>query len=135
MARLILLVDDDPDFRAVLALALELRGYSVRQADGGRKALELLGRERPDMIISDLEMTGMDGHALCRRAREETSLARIPFVILSTGVNPDASRDLADLPADCYLSKQLSVLQLVQSINELLECSPRSPRSDRPKGL
>lgn len=131
----ILLVDDDPDFRAVFALALELRGYVVRQAAGGQKALELLNGERPDMIISDLEMTGMDGRALCRRARGDSDLSRIPFVILSTCVDPDGSHDPVDLPADRYLSKQLPISDLVRSIDDLLDRSPRSPRSERTDGL
>ena len=120
MTRVILLVDDDPDFRAVLALALELRGYCVRQANGGRKALELLSRERPDLIISDLEMRGMDGRALCRRARSENRLAGIPFVILSTCAGPDEAGGRADLPADLWLNKQFSVLTLVESIHGLM---------------
>ncbi len=123
MAGKVLLVEDDPDFRAVLALALELQGYHVSQVTGGRQALEFLSSEQPDIIISDLEMNGMDGRALCKHARGESSLSSIPFVILSAFLDPEGSGNVADLPADRCLSKQVPVSELVQLIRELLKNS------------
>jgi two-component system response regulator MprA len=117
----ILLVEDDPDFRAVLAMALELQGFMVRQAAGGHKALEALSIERPDLIISDLEMNGIDGRALCKHARADTAFADIPIVVLSAFVDPDRSQNLDDLPADCLLSKQVPLSQLVDLIRGLLD--------------
>src|SRR3974377_472355 len=119
MANKVLLVEDDPDFRAVLALALELQGNHVRQVVGGGHALEFLSSEQPDIIISDLEMSVMDGRALCKHARRESALSDIPFVILSAFVDPEGSGNLADLPADGCLSKQIPVSDLVQLIREL----------------
>ena len=130
MASKILLVEDDPNYRSVLALALELQGYSVRQAAGGQRALELLSSEQPDLIISDLEMSGMDGRALCKHARGDSELSKIPFIILSAFIDPDESGTLPDLPADCCLSKQVSFSQLVQLIEELLDCPQKIPRSN-----
>ncbi len=126
----VLLVEDDPDFRAVLATALELQGYLVCQAAGGYQALEFLSSQRPDIIISDLEMSGIDGRALCKRARSDTALSNIPFVILSAFVGLDGSDNLADLPADRCLSKQVPVTELVQLIRELLDSSHRLPQRD-----
>ncbi len=126
----VLLVEDDPDFRAVLALALELQGYHVRQVAGGYQAMEFLRRERPDIIISDLEMSGLDGRGLCKRTRGDSALRHIPFIILSAFVDPEGSSTLADLPADRCLSKQAPVSELVRLIRELLDDSPRLRRSD-----
>jgi CheY-like chemotaxis protein len=119
MADRVLLVEDDPDFRAVLALALELQGYHVRQVECGKQALEFLSSEIPDIIISDLEMKGIDGRALCQHARRNSLLSNIPFVILSAFVDPDGPAKLADLPADFCLSKQVPVAQLVRLIKKL----------------
>jgi len=130
MASKILLVEDDPNYRSVLALALELQGYSVRQAAGGQRALELLSSEQPNLIISDLEMSGMDGRALYKHARGDSELSKIPFIILSAFIDPDESGTLPDLPADCCLSKQVSFSQLVQLIEELLDCPQKIPRSN-----
>jgi CheY-like chemotaxis protein len=123
MAGKILLVEDDPTFRAVLALALELQGYLVSQVDGGHQAIEFLRNERPDIIISDLEMNGVDGRALCKYARRVSALSDIPFVILSAFIDPDGTGDLTDLPADRCVSKQISVAELSRLIRELLNGS------------
>ncbi len=125
MTRRILLVEDDPNFRTVLALALELQGYLVSQAPGGHCALDLLEREVPDIIISDLEMGGMDGRSLCKHTRAHTQYSSIPFVILSAFVNPGEPGTLTDLPADCCLSKQIPVADLTRLIKELLDRSEK----------
>ena len=129
MARKVLLVEDDPYFRAVLALALELQGYLVCQVAGGSLAIEFLSREQPDIIVSDLEMNGIDGRALCKHTRRISALSGIPFVILSAFIDPKGSGDLDDLPADRCLSKQVPVSELVRLISELLNSSNGEPRS------
>jgi CheY-like chemotaxis protein len=123
MASKVLLVEDDPNFRAVLALALELQGYLVRQVAGGNQAIEFLSHEQPDIIISDLEMNGIDGRTLCKHARHISALSGIPFVILSAFVDPKESGNLDDLPADRCLSKQVPVSELVRLVRELLNSS------------
>ena len=60
----LLLVDDDPDILRLLALRLSTAGHRVRSADGGEGALALFDAERPDLVITDLKMGGMDGLAL-----------------------------------------------------------------------
>lgn len=130
MAGKILLVEDDPNFRAVLALALELQGYLVRQVDGGHQAIEFLRNEQPDIIISDLEMNGVDGRALCKYARRVSALSDIPFVILSAFIDPKRSVDLTDLPADRCVSKQISVADLIRLIRELLNGSQEMLRTE-----
>jgi CheY-like chemotaxis protein len=117
----ILLVEDDPNFRTVLALALELEGFTVRQAACGQGALELMDVEVPDIIVSDLEMGGIDGRALCKRTRAEARYAKIPFVILSAFVGSGEAGLLEDLPADQFLSKQIPVSDLTRSIQDLLD--------------
>ncbi len=116
----ILLVENDPNYREVLATALELQGYCVWQAPGGQKAVEIIRHEPPDLIISDLEMNGLDGRALCKHIRGDADLHDIPFIILSAFVDPAGNGTLPDLPADRFVSKQLSHAQLMQMIRELL---------------
>jgi CheY-like chemotaxis protein len=125
----VLIVEDDPNFRAVLALALELQGYLVCQVAGGNQAIEFLNREQPDIIISDLEMSGIDGRALCKHARGILGLSDIPFIILSAFIDPKESGNLDDLPADRCLSKQVPVSELVRLIRELLDRSNGNRRT------
>src|SRR5262245_20213010 len=119
MALKILLVEDDEAFRTLLLVALEREGYTVREAAHGRAALELIEREPPDLIISDLDMPGLDGHALCQRVRANPRLARIPFVILSAYIEPDGELEWPELQADRYFSKQASFSQLLRWIGTL----------------
>jgi CheY-like chemotaxis protein len=128
MAHKILLVDDDSEFRTVMALALETSGYAVIEAADGISALAVLRRERPDAILSDLHMPLMDGRTFCKRVRAETALAAIPFVILSAYIESDGSNALPDLlpdvladtPADCCFSKQNSFSSLLAQLEKLI---------------
>ena len=129
MASKILLVEDDSDFRAVLALALELQGYLVCQVPGGYQAINFLTNEQPDLIISDLEMSGIDGRALCKYIRQISALSDIPFIILSAYVDPEGPGSLDDLPADRVLSKQIPISELVRLVGELLISTDGKPRS------
>jgi CheY-like chemotaxis protein len=129
MPHKILLVEDDPNFRTVLALALEHHGYVVRQVACVQNALETLDHEIPDMIISDLRMNGMDGRALHRHACADSRLSKIPFVFLSAFIEPDGTGDLPDLPVNYCLSKQSSFPQLLASIDELLRRHRQEPAS------
>lgn len=125
MARKVLLVDDDNEFRTVAALALENFGYVVIEAVDGLAALDVLRREKPDAIISDLHMPLMDGRMLCKRVRAEAGLATIPFVILSAFIESDGSNTLSDTPADCCFSKQNSFSSLLPQLENLIAAAER----------
>ncbi len=127
MAGKILLVEDDSVFRTVLAVALELQGFTVHQAGCVERAIELLNWDRPNVIISDLEMSGIDGRALCRYARGDLQLSSIPFIILSAFVDPQGPGSLPDLPADYCLSKQCRISDLVRLVKTLLDPPPEAP--------
>ena len=128
MAHKILLVDDDKEFRTVMALALESYGYAVIEAADGVAALDVLRRERPDAILSDLHMPLMDGRTFCKRVRAELELATIPFVILSAYIESDGSNTLPDVlpdllgdtPADYCFSKQNSFSSLLPQLESLI---------------
>lgn len=79
----ILVVDDDPSIREMLVLILETRGFDVRQAADGMKALERARAEPPSLILLDLMMPGMDGVAMVEELHRDPELARIPIVVLS----------------------------------------------------
>ncbi|MGH9847221.1 MAG: response regulator [Blastocatellia bacterium] len=119
MAKKVLLVDDDKEFRTVAAIVLETAGYAVTQAEDGFSALEILRRERPDLIISDMNMPLMDGRALCKRVRANADFARIPFVVMSALIEEDGSA-LSDLPADFFFSKQGVFSSILPQLKVLL---------------
>ena len=85
----ILVVDDDPDLLHLIGVRLSVAGYEVTQAASGEEAIERFRSERPQAVITDLRMSGMDGHALFQRLHEEAP--SVPVIILTAhGTIPDA---------------------------------------------
>lgn len=115
----VLLVDDDESYRAVTAIALESEGCEVQEAASGLAALEALQLAPPDVIVSDLDMPGLNGVELCRRVRALPGLSNIHFVLLSALIEPDGSGMPTAHEADCCLSKQTHFSKLYHHIESL----------------
>ena len=85
----LLLVDDDPDLLRLLAIRLKANGYAVNAVDSGPRALAAIGASRPDLVLTDLRMDGMDGMALFQEI--QASYPGLPVIILTAhGTIPDA---------------------------------------------
>jgi two-component system response regulator MprA len=108
----VLAVDDDPDILLALKDVLEMEGYGVVMARGGREALELLRRGlRPAVVLLDLMMPEMSGWEFRAHQLQDATLAAIPVVVVSgQGVS---ARDVAALGVDGYLKKPVDLDQLL----------------------
>ena len=114
----LLVVDDDPELRPLVGFALRQAGYLVVEAASGEGALGLLERELPDLMILDVNLPGIDGFEVLRRARELQS--HIPILMLTVrGEEEDLVRGL-DLGADDYLTKPFSPRTLLARVRALL---------------
>ena len=82
----VLVVDDDPDIRQVLELMLRDEGYRVALAADGDEALERVAEERPDLVLLDLWMPGMDGWTLQQRLADQEP--DLPVVVMTAGRGP-----------------------------------------------
>ncbi len=80
---LILVIDDEPTQRMLTQEALNQRGYRVEEADSGEAGLEIARRLKPDLILLDVMMPGMDGFEVCRAIRADENLCRTPVVIVT----------------------------------------------------
>lgn len=85
----VLLVEDDPEARQSITELLTGRGLEVLAADEGRKALELMEAWRPELVLLDLHMVGMDGREFRDQQKRRGRLARIPVVIITGDPAPD----------------------------------------------
>lgn len=115
--RAILVVDDDPHVLYALRVALEARGYAVHTAQSGAAALEAAAAVRPDAVVLDLAMPGMDGLQVLQRLR---SWSRVPVIVLS-GRADEADKVVAlDTGADDYLTKPFGNEELLARIRVAL---------------
>jgi two-component system OmpR family response regulator len=116
MAR-ILVVDDDPHLRELLAATLRGAGFTVREAADGGDALASLDQDVVDLVVLDLMLPGMDGWTLCRRIRETGPL---PIVMVTArGTVDDKVRGLG-LGADDYVTKPFAPAELVARVQSVL---------------
>lgn len=109
----VLLVEDEPAQRAVLAYNLEAEGFAVTQADNGEDAMVLVDEEEPDIIILDWMMPKVSGIEVCRRLKMRPETRSIPIIMLSARAEEvDRIRGL-ETGADDYVIKPYSVLELM----------------------
>jgi DNA-binding response OmpR family regulator len=130
----ILLIDDDPSLLDALTLAFEDAGHEVLVAPDGVSGAELVRREKPALLVSDINMPGLDGFALCKKIRAEGSA--IPIILLSSRDGEiDESLGL-ELGADDYVSKPFSTRVLLARVAALLRrtearAAPATPESEK----
>ena len=118
MDKKVLVIDDDPIFLRLVEAILVQKGYEVLKAEDGQEGLRLLFAQRPDLVLLDVVMPGLDGWQTCRRIRE---VSDIPIVIL-TGwrqTEEDIVRGL-DYGADDYLLKPVGNKELVARVRAVL---------------
>jgi two-component system KDP operon response regulator KdpE len=117
----LLLVEDEPRFRETLVLSLTARGYDVHAASDGEQGLQLMARIRPDLVILDLGLPGIDGVQVLRRLR---TWSQVPVVVLS-GRETEADKVAAlDAGADDYVTKPFAIAELLARIRAALRRSP-----------
>lgn len=105
MKHRVLLVDDDPAFRASVARVLTHAGMDVRTADDGAAAAHLIGHETFDVALVDMMMPGMDGIALTRQLRSRPATARLPILFLTGLQDLDKVEEAFEAGGDDYIAK------------------------------
>src|SRR6266851_8154311 len=120
----ILMVDDDPHVLRSLSVALESHGYRVRSAPNGAVALEACAEERPDVVLLDLALPGMDGVEVCRRLR---NWSRVPILVLSARVHEAQKVQALDAGADDYITKPFGTEELLARIRATLRREQARP--------
>lgn len=116
----VLIAEDDPTVRLVVAAALEADGLYVEQAEDGQQAIEAFERERPDLMVVDLNMPRVDGYELCARLRERCEESTIGVMIL-TGVEDFESIDRAyEVGATDFMTKPVNPHIFVRRVRYML---------------
>jgi two-component system, OmpR family, KDP operon response regulator KdpE len=114
----VLVIDDEPPIRKLLRVGLSAHGYQTIEASSGKMALELLGREPPDLIVLDLGLPDMQGHELLRTMRARND--RVPIVVLSSRDDEAGKVQALDSGADDYVTKPFGMDELLARMRAAL---------------
>jgi two-component system response regulator MtrA len=114
---LLLIVEDDPSLREVIRLGLESEGYRVMTAVDGPSALELFATVRPDLVLLDIMLPGLDGFAVCRELRKTSLVPVVMLTALSSTVDVVVGLESG---ADDYVTKPFEFPELVARVRSVL---------------
>ncbi|MCA9921530.1 MAG: response regulator [Anaerolineales bacterium] len=121
LAQSVLIVDDEPMARTLLRLMLVRAGYHVSEAEDGFDALEKVRINRPDVILLDVMMPGMDGFTVCETLRKDNETAKLPIIMLSAKTDLDSINKGLLVGATKYLMKPISPEDLTRHVRETLD--------------
>ena len=115
----ILVVEDEEDIRAYMETSLS-SSFRIRCAPDGARALEMVGEDCPDMVITDMMMPVMDGMKLCARLKQDSSTSHIPVIMLSAKADGQDQLKALHSGADDFLTKPFSMTMLKAKIRNML---------------
>ena len=121
----LLIVEDTPNIRELLTVTLRFKGYPVVTAQNGKEALDVIAKERPALIVTDILMPVMDGYAFVQKLRTDVKTHDIPVIFLSaTYVTPEDKTFALSLGASRFLEKPIDTEDFLLTIAELLTQGP-----------
>lgn len=121
MTKTVLVVDDSASIRATITMTLENAGFSVLEADDGHEAMARLEQQRVHLIISDLNMSGMDGMTLLRQVKAQEATRYLPFIMLTTENSPQIRQEGFEAGARIWLTKPFEPLALLDHIYKVVQ--------------
>jgi DNA-binding response OmpR family regulator len=119
-SRTVLLIDDDADILEAMRSAIEYYGYRVLTARDGISGLDCAGRERPDLVVTDMMMPGQSGFLVLDALKQSADPPKVVMITASTGRQHQAYAEI--LGADDYLLKPFALSKLVDTVRRL--CPP-----------
>ena len=119
--RTIMVVEDYDDTRMLLKYGLEGLGYSVLEASNGQEAVDIAGREHPDLILMDLDLPILDGIAATQRIRQQAEMENVPIVAVTA--YPMSYTHVKAFAKGCneYMPKPIDMSELAELVNRYLK--------------
>jgi DNA-binding response OmpR family regulator len=115
----ILIIEDNRDSRDILSKLLRMSGYEVVAASDGETGYELANNQKPDLIITDINMPKMDGIQFVRRVRTNMALAQIPVLVV-TAFGASVAREAVEAGADASAEKPFDFDKFLKVIEDLI---------------
>ena len=117
----VLVVDDDPEIRKMLALSLDRMGFTVSQASDGRTAIKRLDETRPSLLCIDLMLPESSGYDVCEHVLKTPALKGLPILMVSARTMPEDRAQAEELGVRVYLSKPFTQTELKNAVAQALE--------------
>jgi two-component system, cell cycle response regulator DivK len=120
MSRKILVVEDQEDNRQILRDLLSSAGYEMSEAGDGQEALVAVAKQRPDLILMDIQLPIMDGYEATRRIKADPNTKAIPIIVVTSYALSGDESKARDAGCDAYVTKPYSPRALLAKIREFL---------------
>ena len=120
MKEKILIVEDNSQNMRLIEMVLRGRGYSLLKATDGEKALDMAMRERPDLIIMDIQLPKLSGLEVTRKLRETPDFSQVPIIALTAYAMKGDKEKAIEAGCDAYLSKPIDTRELPGVIAQML---------------
>jgi CheY-like chemotaxis protein len=116
----ILLVDDEPEIRFLTKRMLEKAGHRVVEAENGDEALRVLEKDKPDLILLDVRMPGLNGWEVCRRIKADDKTKSIPVVMFTVRTSEEDMQKSVDYGAEAHINKPFDKEELIKLVEKML---------------
>jgi two-component system cell cycle response regulator DivK len=120
MSRTILVIEDQEDNRRIMRDLLEASGYVIVEAVNGIDGVHAAETHRPDLILMDVQLPGIDGYEATRRIKATPDLEKIPVIIVTSYALSGDDRKAFEAGCDAYVSKPFSPRSLLAKVREFL---------------
>jgi len=120
MSKRILVVEDQPDNRQIIRDMLADTDYHITEAENGEEALAAIAKERPDLILMDIQLPVLDGYAATRRIKSDPNLKSIPVIAVTSYALSGEEKKAREAGCDDYVPKPYSPRQLLAKIRQYL---------------
>jgi CheY-like chemotaxis protein len=129
-SKTLLIVDDDSAVREGLGELLRRQGYQVLTAIDGEAGLRVVRAERPDLMVLDAAMPGLDGFHVAAMIKDDPALTRIPIILYSGQLEESFALQAYETKAECFLPKVGNLRRILEAVRNLLGTPPEA----RPQG-
>ena len=116
----VMIVEDNPQNMRLFEMILNAKSYTLLKAVDGEEALDMAMRERPDLIIMDIQLLGMNGLEVTRRLRENSALNHIPIIAVTAYAMKGDKEKAIEAGCNAYMTKPFNIRELTGMIAEML---------------
>jgi DNA-binding response OmpR family regulator len=116
----IMVVDDEPEITEIIEAFLDNAGYTVKVQNDPQVAVKMAAEMKPDLILLDIMMPGIDGYTICNRIKEDPALGNIPVIFLTGKDSKDDQGRSFQVGGDMFIKKPFSCERLLEIVNIVL---------------